>query len=160
MKAPNWLGPCFMGPLRLKAYSRPMRALPSQLLAMVLSVGALRTLKTSAYLQMVLQVGAHTRQVLGTEMPRLCKWVACPSPDNSSICGEPIEPAHSSTRHGRWRSPSASVPNPHAGTAQAGLGRVNSSLAPGRCSTTRSWGGHSRSGAGGWRCSSASHSSG
>src|SRR5450830_1395112 len=38
VKAPNWLGAMLMGPLRFKAYSRPIMALPHRLLAKVLSV--------------------------------------------------------------------------------------------------------------------------
>ena len=44
VKAPNWLGAMLMGPVRLRAYSRPILAFPHRLLAKVLRVVALRTL--------------------------------------------------------------------------------------------------------------------
>jgi hypothetical protein len=51
-----------MGPLRFRAYSSPIFALPHSVLAMVFSVHVLH-LEHRADLQVVLQVGAHARQV-------------------------------------------------------------------------------------------------
>jgi hypothetical protein len=53
-----------MGPLRLKAYSSPIRALPHSELAWVLSVVVLLYLEDRADLQMVLQVFAYARNIL------------------------------------------------------------------------------------------------
>ena len=61
---PNWLGAIDIGPLRVSAYCRAMRALPNRLPAMSFSVGRSAHLEDGADLEVVLQVLAHAGQVM------------------------------------------------------------------------------------------------
>ena len=137
-------GAMLMGPLRL-AYSRPMR-LAQPVVGHGVGVGALRTLKTVRIWGDGLAGWRPPRQVLSYGDTQTLQMGGLPQSDNSSICGEPIDPAHAAPRHGRWRSPSGGRPKPaHRYSASRSRTASVPAWRPGRCSTVRSWGGHSKS---------------
>ncbi|MNV57297.1 hypothetical protein D3C71_1496220 [compost metagenome] len=97
VNAPSCDGAMLMGPLRLKAYSMPMRALPSRLDASTLSVGAPCTLNTVRICRWSCRLAPTPGRSLTTGMPCFCSSAAGPMPDSCSSCGELMAPAQTST---------------------------------------------------------------
>jgi hypothetical protein len=97
IKAPDSLAFVVSGPVPVTKYCNPQRRyLPHSLIAAKIAVGA-RTLSDNGYVQVVLQVQLHPRQIMFHGDTHRPKIIGGAIPDNISSLGEPIAPAVTKT---------------------------------------------------------------